>query len=181
MRGSVAQGGGSAVIDSPLAETGLQAVLRECVAALARVDGIFEHGSDVQYGLMNYIARYSLGAESYLVSSGGAAIIASRTRPYRRAWLDKREATFEHLVPAAVVRSLIRDSDRSDRAVEEILIATAGVAIVSKEEDRRLTALGLGQKMPPGWTLVGGSRAARYEMAGIPLMEVVPVTGVLIR
>src|SRR5687768_5741204 len=110
---------GAAPHESP--ETELQVVLRTAISSLVRVDRLFDFGADTQYGLMNYIARYALAANEYWVSSGAVEIVAARGVPFQRRWLDKRLGTFEHLVPASVVRNHLRGSDRSDDAIYAIL------------------------------------------------------------
>ena len=78
---------------------------------------------------------------------------------------------YEHSIPASIVRSrLLELAPLKDSEVENILLSAGSVAIVLREEDKKLSSMKLARKMPDGW-FWGADAFARYKTAGIKISK----------
>lgn len=89
----------------------------------------------------------------------------------REEWTQKT-VTVEHAIPINVLFSAFWDA-RTRNEMQAVIDAYA-VAVVTKQEDERLTALGLRKAMPVGWRF-GDDPLARWNKANIevPIVEIV--------
>jgi hypothetical protein len=164
----------------------LQSIYLNVINAIVNVDGVFdtEFGDDIQYGLKNYIAKYSLANDEYWISERAFNILSEMEykEPFRRSsiykikdhekkWGNsyKKLFIFEHPIPANYMRSWIIQSDRKIESIKNILCKTDFVAILTQEEDNEI-AKDLKSSMPKKWQL-GDSPFARYENTQIKIME----------
>ena len=81
----------------------------------------------------------------------------------RNEWSGDR-VTVEHAIPVKVMYGFFGKA-QTDRDMLKIIEAYT-VAVVTKEEDKRLTDAGLGSSMPEGWRL-GEDPLARWSRVGI--------------
>ncbi len=156
------------------------------IHAIVNVDGVFdtEFGDDIEYGLKNYIAKYSLANEEYWISERAFNILTEMEyiEPFRRSsvykikdhkknWGSgfKKLFIFEHPIPASYMRSSIIQSDRKIESIKNILCRTDFVAILTQDEDNQI-AKDLKSSMPKKWQL-GDSPFVRYENTQIKIME----------
>lgn len=157
-------------------ENSHQLALRRWIHAGLAIEEVRALDGDAGYILNNMIAKYSLYADSYRVSPNATAVLEQLgidlSQPVRRGAIygKKKPTVFEHAVPAKVVRAALLASTRSVVAVKRILARCGPVAILTREEDTRLSARGLSQKMPATWVW-GDGLLARYDEAGIDLSK----------
>ena len=112
-----------------------------------------------------------IGAEKF---GGVWSIYKARTNPrhpvstealkiVRNDWTGKT-VTVEHAIPVNVLFRFFWDAETPNAM--EVLIDAYAVAVVTKEEDERLNALGLRDAMPVSWRL-GDEPLARWKLADI--------------
>ncbi len=79
------------------------------------------------------------------------------------------ELRHEHVVPRRVIISLLLDAqDATDERIRAVLQLCVG-AVITKEEDQHLNAVGFRARMPEDWD--GSEPFARYRAAGIELVD----------
>lgn len=76
----------------------------------------------------------------------------------------------EHVVPTEILYThLVDNYEKMSQIKIEKLLDFCNVALITKAEDKRLTAVGFGSKMPEKWSFKIGAPFARYEEVGIVL------------
>jgi hypothetical protein len=86
----------------------------------------------------------------------------------------KQNFIHEHVIPHAIVMAKLLELDPlTDENMMAILNKFYYICKITKEEDKRLSAAGFKQKMPPGWDGESCSVFARYEHAkvGISILK----------
>jgi hypothetical protein len=82
----------------------------------------------------------------------------------------RREVVYDHVVPYRYeLAALMELSKVTSDTVRAVLEKYDVAAIITREEDDRLTAAGLQSKMPDGWD--GIDSLARYKAVGIEIAE----------
>lgn len=77
---------------------------------------------------------------------------------------------FDHAIPFRYqLEELISISELTPDAVRSALVKFGVAVLITKEQDRLLTSLGLQRNMPNGWD--GVDPLARYKAAEIPLID----------
>lgn len=105
-------------------------------------------------------------------SYGRSKHASSRYRSQASLTMDVRKGglVYDHAIPFALVHDeLLSLAELSPTSVKAILERRLAAATITREEDQRLTALGLRSRMPVGWD--GEDMLARYKAAGIDLAE----------
>jgi hypothetical protein len=164
-----------------------QRALRLWITAGLRIPEVVRLHGDAGYLLNNMIAKYTLAADGYAISTGaleeferrGVDLTAVHTR---RIFYGKKSGfIYEHAVPAGVVREALLAAPATDEAVTRCLLAAGQVAVLLRAEDARLREVGLASKMPSGWSL-GDDPLARYEVADIVLSsQILKLKGAICR
>ena len=164
-----------------------QRALRLWITAGLRIPEVVRLHGDAGYLLNNMVAKYTLAADSYAISTGALAEFKRRgvnlsAVHTRRTFYGKKSGfIYEHAVPAGVVREALLRAPATEEAVTGCLQAAGQVAVLLRTEDARLRDVGLASKMPTGWSL-GDDPLARYLAAGIVLSdEVLKVSGAICR
>lgn len=150
------------------------------IYAIVNVEGVFEteYGGDIQYGLKNYIAKYSLANDFYWISESAYKFLSEKKilEPFTRSAIykmkdlkNKKIFIFEHPIPASYVSSMIVNSDRSLRSIAEILNKTDDVAILTQDEDSEIDKK-FKSSMPKNWE-IGQDNLIRYKNTGIKLLS----------
>lgn len=152
----------------------MQKVFLEVIFRIANTPGVFDYGNSIRNPFRLFISRFSLANDEYFASKRAYSLLAERgaTFPLLRSWLKKNKEhfTYEHPIPSSFVLDLIIASNRSKESILSILMAADCVAIITKEEDRAVSALHR-HTMPAGWCRETSSPWARYELAGIEVCD----------
>lgn len=141
--------------------------------AIPEVRGL--HG-DAGYLLNNMIAKFSLAADTYLISDGALAELKKMNvdlnKEHSRSFLYGKPKPFiyEHAIPVCIVRSLLLDSDPQKENISHTLKMAGEVALILRTEDNLLHKRGLSRKMPNDWSW-GQNPLARYNAAGIIISD----------
>lgn len=164
----------------------LQDVYLRCIHALVNVEGVFDHGADTQYGLMNYIAKYSLASNQYEISQKARAILPVKEQYTRGTDFPRKSIlsiemafTFEHPIPSSHIRLLISKSDKSLEMIADILDKTSYVVVLTQHENSEIPTA-YKSKMPANWE-VGHDPYARYRGTSIVIDGFITVKGAIKR
>ncbi|NVH48867.1 hypothetical protein [Photobacterium damselae] len=80
------------------------------------------------------------------------------------------ELILEHSVPVKVILSSVCELVRPTYLdIAKVIHNMAGLAVITKEEDAKISKLKLGSRMPEDWD--GRDQFIRYKLAGIELVE----------
>jgi len=135
----------------------------------------------IRYGLLNYIAKYSLARDSYFATElslnfllEGGFMQDGRLR--RGLKSQKNGFTYEHPIPSCVIgREIVKYRNNTEK-IAKILDWSDKVTILTAEENRQFRLFGLTQKMSDGWRFFSGDQFARYYACGIcvepPVLEI---------
>lgn len=160
----------------------LQCQLAKVIHSMINTDGVdFKGQSALGYGLSNYIAKYSLAKDYYLVSEKAAVIVQEISKfkdeeVILRAVKNDYPLTYEHAIPVNLIRTeLLSNSNKSYENVSKILSESDIVVIITKSEDKANLSGNLKSKMPDDmvntWTQYLTNSLARYKKGKIDLKE----------
>jgi hypothetical protein len=167
-----------------------QVALRKWIIAGLQIEEVRELYGDAGYLLNNMIAKYTLAADFYAISSAALqefrnqGVDLSSIYP-RRTFYGKRGGEnpfiYEHAIPAGVVREELLRIHNDPAKISSTLYSSGQVAVLLRGEDQKIREMGLNSKMPSGWKF-GENPLARYETVGIQLStEVLRVSGAICR
>lgn len=153
-----------------------QRALSNWIASGLRIPEVRLLKGDAGYLLNNMIAKYSLAADHYRISTSALiqlgkdgvdlSIVHSRSKLYGKG----SSYIYEHAIPAGIVRSRLLAIEPNLESVLETLRAAGPVALLLRSEDEALREARLQSKMPDGWSW-GQSTLQRYAKAGIVLAD----------
>ena len=131
---------------------------------------IIEH-SAIRYGILNYVAKYSLANDTYFITSRCYEHIQSlglikNGKLLRGSKGSKHKFTFEHAVPSNVIADNIIINIHSKAKVKKILQDTDLVTAITYEENAMINKSGYNQIMP-GDSFNTGDMFARYKLSGV--------------
>lgn len=82
--------------------------------------------------------------------------------------LKRKDVIHEHVIPHSIVmKKLLTLESLTSENVMSVIEKYYLICVITKKEDKLLTAAGLRSKMPDGWDEEDGSVFARYEAVGI--------------
>lgn len=154
-----------------------QVALRRWITAGLQIPEVRSLNGDAGYLFSNMIAKYTLAASRYRISSlalgwfcdNKVDLSAEYTRS--RFYGKNSPLMYEHSIPASIIRGILLNAEAREDAVQTILQQSGYVVVVMRSEDEALSSHGLARKMPDAWCF-GNNPFARYEMAGIGLSNV---------
>jgi len=162
----------------------LQEVYLKIIHSLVNIDGIFDHGAATQYGLLNYIAKYSLANDTYYISKLARSLVVGEEPFARKKSFPKsskvdpvRTFTFEHPIPVNQIRNFLLKTDRTIDSIQKILDATNYVVVLTQSENKSIK---LKTKMPDLWE-IGDDPFIRYKNTKIELDGIVKLKGAIVR
>ncbi len=148
----------------------------------------FASNGAIRYGLLNYVAKYSLANDQYYATPAAYDQLCDfgflRPKGLRRGVKSRRnQFTYEHVIPASViVRELLKFQGDVSRW-RDILVYSDCVTILTAAENSRLNA-SLRSSMPKNFEFLVSDPFERYTQAGLPgidELEKVSVFGALRR
>ena len=135
-----------------------QRALRSWLTAGLQIPEVVALHGDAGYLLNNMIAKYTLAADSYPISTLALEEFRRQRVDLTRTWTRSRfygrnkPFKYEHIVPAGIVRERLLKSGRSERTVRHVLQSLGFVAVLLRSEDQKLREAGLNGKMPDAGT-----------------------------
>ena len=150
-----------------------QSAIYKVICTIAKIEDIEKiiHFSEIRYGFINYVAKYSLARDKYFATETSfktleAGGFLKNSKLLRGAKSKKNGFTYEHPVPANVIAEFILVSRHDPSAIKNILSWTDKIFILTTDENRRL-GKSLVSSMPPDWKIFSSDIFARYVEAGI--------------
>lgn len=127
--------------------------------------------SAIRYGILNYVAKYSLANSTYFITSKCYDHIINlgllkKGKLLRGSKGSKNRFTFEHPVPSNVIADEIIKNIGNKNKIMEILRETDLVTVISYDENNKINKSGYIQEMPEN-SLVQKDMFARYKLSGI--------------
>ena len=132
---------------------------------------IFQN-SAIRYGILNYVAKFSLANNEYFISEKCFKHISElnliNKKGLRRGKKGtKYKFTFEHPVPSNIIGDLLYENYNDENKVREILCLSDVVTVLTYEEDKLLRESKLVSKMPLGWKMFENDIFERYTKCGL--------------
>lgn len=150
-----------------------QKKLFDLIVGIFSIENIEDYYSEafIRYGILNYIARYSLASDQYFVTKKSLAHLKSlgvlKENKLRRGVKSKSlKFTYEHPVPAKIIGDEIIKNCKDPGLIEKILMYTDVVTVLTKDENDILNQK-FRSRMPVNWKFFQDSPFARYEQSGI--------------
>ena len=163
------------LIDKKINWNSDQRALIQWITAGLKIKEVRDLKGDSGYLLSNMIAKVTLANSEYFISNEALKLINKMNidlkKTYKRGkfYGKKQPFVYEHSIPASIVRSQLLDLAPLEQSeVENILSSAGSVAMILREEDKKLSGMKLARKMPQGWGW-GDDEFARYKTAGIEL------------
>lgn len=141
----------------------------------------------IRYGLLNYVAKFSLASDRYFVTEKSKAHLVKnnflKNGVLRRGDKGKHGGfTHEHPVPANVIADLLYEYRSDNAKMREILLKSDQVTVLTYEENDLLSNNGFTKSMPSGWNIEDGDIFERYVRSGVEVpTETIAVTGAIAR
>lgn len=169
----------------------LQRDLFSVICSIVKTDNFDRMYEDhtVRYGLLNYIAKYSLAKDTYLATETSIEyLIQSKFlkegKLRRGTKSQKNKFTYEHPIPSNEIGREIVKNRHDSVQIAKTLEWSDKVTILTTEENERFRLFKLTQKMPDGWKFFSDTQFARYYVCGIcsehPTLEIT-MTGQIVR
>jgi len=154
----------------------------EVINALLEIKKFPEYFQDhtIRYGFLNYVAKYSLAADKYLITEKALDHITQKNflknGSLRKGIKSKKNGfTYEHPIPSNIISSEILKFRENKNMITRILNWSDLIVVLTSEENSCLTHSGFERKMPDNWQFFKSNPFARYELAGLlekPLLAI---------
>ena len=150
----------------------LQLKIFTVIKAIIQIDNFDEYYKDhtIRYGVMNYVAKYSLANDKYLITQRCFDHLNKKqflnNKGLRRGLKSKKNGfTYEHPIPSNRISKEIINERNDIKMVERILKWSDHIVVLTKEEDDSIKKVGLQSKGCPGQRGVRNSIQPPHRMA----------------
>lgn len=154
----------------------------EVIYALLQINKFPEYFQDhtIRYGFLNYVAKYSLAADQYLITEKALNYITKnnflRGGSLRKGLKCKKNGfTYEHPIPSNIISSEILKFRKDKNMIIKILNWSDLIVVLTCEENFSLSKKGFERNMPSNWQFFKSNPFERYKISGLlesPLMEI---------
>ena len=148
----------------------LQTQIYQVILAIIRIEGFPEYYKDhtIRYGVLNYVAKYSLAKDEYLISKRAFEHLKLngflKQEELRRGLKSRRNGfTYEHPIPSNRISSEIMKYRQDEEMVAKILDWSDHIVVLTTEENNAIKDSGYQNKMPDGWEFFKDNIFARYK------------------
>ena len=158
----------------------LQKKIYSVIKAIVEIDDFENYYAEhaISYGLRNYVAKYSLSKDEYLITEDSLHYLNTndllnegclRRGIKNSKKNDKKNNgfTYEHPIPSKIITDEIVKNRKLPNKIIEILNWADLIVIVTKNEDKCLQKIGLQSKISNGWKYLTDSQFERYKIAGL--------------
>ena len=146
----------------------------EVIKAILRIKNFPEMFKDhtISYGVLNYVAKYSLAKDKYLISKKALDNIKKKNIIKNQSLLrgsksKKNGFTYEHPIPSNVISSELLKNRNDIDMISKILKWSDYIVVLTTQENLSLRNSGLERKMPADWTFFKNDPFERYKKAGL--------------
>jgi len=159
----------------------LQEFIFKIIINIFKIDQIeqFYNTSEIRYGILNYVAKYSLARDKYYVTNECLEHLNNlkliNEKGLRRGSKSKKnQFTYEHPIPSNIIADeLFKNKDDTEK-MKNILMWSDVVTILTSKEDEVLSK-SYRTKMPLEWNFFQNDKFERYKASGIqspPYLEI---------
>tara|TARA_Y100000589_G_scaffold250491_1_gene238597 strand:- start:183 stop:716 length:534 start_codon:yes stop_codon:yes gene_type:complete len=158
----------------------LQKKIYSVIKAIVEIDDFENYYAEhaISYGLRNYVAKYSLSKDEYLITENALDYLnvndLLKEGCLRRGIKNSKKNdkknngfTYEHPIPSKIITDEIVKNRKFPNHIIEILNWADFIVIVTKNEDKCLQKIGLQSSMPNGWRYFSDNQFERYKLAGL--------------
>ncbi len=158
----------------------LQKKIYSVIKAIVEIDDFENYYTEhsISYGLRNYVAKYSLSKDEYLITEDALHYLNNNNllnegclrRGIKNSKKNDKKNngfTYEHPIPSKIITDEIVKNRKLPNKIIEILNWADLIVIVTKNEDKCLQRIGLQSRMPNGWKYLTDSQFERYKIAGL--------------
>ena len=163
----------------------LQKNIYEIIVSIIQTDGVLKNFQDtnsygenrvidnsaIRYGILNYVAKYSLAKNEYLITTQCYKHIKKlgllrQGKLLRGSKGTKHKFTFEHPIPSNIIADHIIENIADKGRIKMILQETDLVTAITYSENNVINKSGFIKEMPPG-SYENKDMFARYKMSGV--------------
>ena len=148
----------------------LQKKIFNVINAIIEIDDFEEYYKDhtIRYGLMNYVAKYSLAKDKYLITKMCLEHLENKNflnkKGLRRGLKSRKNGfTYEHPIPSNRICAEIINNRFNKKLVKKILDWSNHIVVMTTEENNSLRKIGLQNNMPEGWLFFKSDVFSRYQ------------------
>ena len=158
----------------------LQKKIYSVIKAIVEIDDFENYYTEhsISYGLRNYVAKYSLSKDEYLITEDALHYLNNNNlldegclrRSIKNSKKNDKKNngfTYEHPIPSKIITDEIVKNRKLPNKIIQILNWADLIVIVTKNEDKCLQRIGLQSRMPNGWKYLTDSQFERYKIAGL--------------
>ena len=159
----------------------LQNFILKIIINLFNIDQIeqFYKRSEIRYGILNYVAKYSLARDKYYITKDcldhlNRLNLITEKGLRRGSKSKKNQFTYEHPIPSNVIAYKLFENRENPEIIKKILIWSDVVTVLTSKEDELLMK-NYRSKMPSQWKFFEHEKFERYRICGIenpPSLEV---------
>jgi len=151
-----------------------QKMIFEVLKAILQIKNFPGYFKDhtISYGVLNYVAKYSLAKDKYLISKKAFKHIKDKGFYLKGSLLrssksKKNGFTFEHPIPSNKISSELVKFRNDPDMISKILKWSDYIVVLTSEENLILRNAGLERKMPENWSFFKNDPFKRYEETGL--------------
>tara|TARA_B100001057_G_scaffold453828_1_gene498996 strand:- start:359 stop:871 length:513 start_codon:yes stop_codon:yes gene_type:complete len=159
----------------------LQKFIFKIIVNIFELDHIekFYKKSEIRYGILNYVAKYSLARDKYYITKEclnhlNKLNLITKQGLRRGSKSKKNQFTYEHPIPSNVIADELFDNRDNPEIMKKILIWSDVVTVLTSKEDELLMR-SYRSKMPLKWNFFKHDKFERYKICGIenpPSLEI---------
>lgn len=168
----------------------LQEAVFDVIASILSIENLHKHfdkegpwgdtlkikHATIRYGLLNYVAKFSLANETYFVTKKSKEHLIKndflKDGILKRGDKGKHSGfTYEHPVPSNIIANMLYENRHDHKTMCNILLKTNYVTVLTYEENDMLRINGFTKNMPKGWTLAHGHIFERYIQSNLEIPE----------
>ena len=151
----------------------LQSFIFKIIINIFKIDKIEEFylNSVIRYGILNYVAKYSLAKDNYLITSECFEYLNTKKfisdKGLRRGLKSKKNKfTYEHPIPSNIIADELFKNRNDINKMKKILVWSDIVTIITSREDEILSKKYI-SKMPNNWKFFNSNKFERYKLCGL--------------
>ena len=151
----------------------LQNFIFKVIINIFKIDDIeqFYKRSEIRYGILNYVAKYSLARDKYYVTKECLEHLKNLNlitkKGLRRGSKSKKnQFTYEHPIPSNVIADELFKNREDKESMRKILMWSDVVTVLTAREDEILSKNYI-SSMPTDWKFFVNDKFERYSICGI--------------
>ena len=128
--------------------------------------------SAIRYGVLNYVAKYSLAKDKYLITNRAFKHLIRfnflKNGALRKGLKSKKNGfTFEHPIPSNIISSELLKYRYDETMIIKILKWSDLIVILTTDENLNLKKYGFERNMPNDWKFFKSDQFDRYKKSDL--------------